>query len=147
MLLYRDTSESHRKSWEVTGTGSDDIVVTVRWSVRSIFHICRPWVGFSSDALLRFAGFLRCDSLTIMQSFLKKIAPEFSENFMRFLCKFPEHSLEKPLHYCTTIALQESCEKPANRRGASDEKPTPGVDLDYTCTYGRYCLINITLCL
>ena len=25
-----------------------------------------------------------------------------------------------------TIALQKSCNKPANRRAASDEKPTPG---------------------
>ena len=89
-------------------------------------------VGFSSDVALRFrrffAGFLRCDSRTIMKSFLKKIACEFSGNFVQFLCKFPVNSraifLEKRLHYCTTIAPQTSCEKPANRRAASDEKPT-----------------------
>ena len=50
---------------------------------------------------------------------------------MGFLCKFPVNSraifFEKRLHYCTTIALQKSCDKPANRRAASDEKPIPGV--------------------
>ena len=33
------------------------------------------------------------------------------------------------LHYCTIIALQKPCEKPANRRAASDEKPTPDLYL------------------
>ena len=53
-------------------------------------------VGFSPDAALRFAvlfaGFLRCDNRTIMKSFLKKIAREFSGNFVGFLCKFPVNS-------------------------------------------------------
>ena len=83
-----------------------------------------------SSAIRRFfAGFLRCDSRTIMKSFLKKIDREFSGNFVRFLCKFPVNSraifFEIRLHYCTTIAPQKSCEKPANRRATSDEKPTP----------------------
>ena len=53
-------------------------------------------VGFSPDAALRFAvlfaGFLRYDNRTIMKSFLKKIAREFSGNFVGFLCKFPVNS-------------------------------------------------------
>ena len=36
-----------------------------------------------------FAGFLRCDNRTIMKSYLKEIAREFSGNFVGFLCKFP----------------------------------------------------------
>ena len=53
-------------------------------------------VGFlirRSSAIRRFfAGFLRCDSLTIVKSFLKKIPGEFSGSFVRFLCKFPVNS-------------------------------------------------------
>ena len=45
---------------------------------------------------------------------------------MQISCEFASDFFEKPLHYCTTIASQKSCEKPANRRVASDEKPTPG---------------------
>ena len=86
-------------------------------------------MGFSSDAALRFAGFLRCDSRTIMKSFLKKnplansqdICIKIAQNFLRIQERF----FEKLLHYCTTIAPQKSCEKPANRRAACDEKPTP----------------------
>ena len=83
-----------------------------------------------------------------MKSYLKEIAREFSGNFVGFLCKFPVNIVyykirheaktaysqfasaffEKRLHYCTTIALQKSCDKPTNRRAASDEKPTPGND-------------------
>ena len=85
-----------------------------------------------SSAIRRFfAGFLRCDNRTIMNSFLRKIAREFSGNFVGCLCKFAVNSrancFEKILHYCTTIALQKSCDKPANRRAASDEKLTPGI--------------------
>ena len=50
------------------------------------------WGGFlvrRSSAIRRFiAGFLTYDNRTIMKSFLKKIAPEFSGNFGGFLCKF-----------------------------------------------------------
>ena len=35
---------------------------------------------------------LRCDSRTIMKSFLKEIARDFSGKFVRFLCKFPVNS-------------------------------------------------------
>ena len=46
-----------------------------------------------SSAIRRFiAGFLKCDNRTIMKSFLKKIACEFSGNFVGFLCKFPVNS-------------------------------------------------------
>ena len=45
---------------------------------------------------------------------------------MQISCEFASDFFEKRLHYCTTIALQISCDKPANRRAASDEKPTPG---------------------
>ena len=46
-----------------------------------------------SPAIRRFiAGFLRCDNRTIMKSFLKKIACEFSGNFVRCVCKFPVNS-------------------------------------------------------
>ena len=90
-----------------------------------------PGVGFSSDAALRFAGCLKCDRRTVMKSFLKKIARELTGNLHKNPTKFPENSraifFEKRLHYCTIMAPQESCEKLANRRAASDEKPTPGV--------------------
>ena len=46
-----------------------------------------------SSAIRRFfAGFRRCDSRTIMKSFLKKIDYKFSEKFVRFLYKFPVNS-------------------------------------------------------
>ena len=85
-----------------------------------------------------------------MKSYLKEIDLEFSGNFVGFLCKFQFASpfFEKRLHYCTTIALQKSCDKPANRRAASDEKPTPDVvfitillfSLSYTCPLHSYAL-------
>ena len=47
---------------------------------------------------------------------------------MQIFCEFAsDFFFEKRLHYCTTKAPQKSCEKPANRRTASDEKPTAGV--------------------
>ena len=85
-----------------------------------------------SSAIRRFiAGSLKCDSRTIMKSFLKKIARELSGNLHKHPTKFPENSRAKRLHYCTIIAPQKSCEKPVNRRAASDEKPT----LEYMRTY------------
>ena len=48
---------------------------------------------------------------------------------MQISCQFASDFFEKRLHYCTTIALQKSCYKPANRRAASDEKPTPDCHL------------------
>ena len=110
------------------------------------------WDGFlirRSSAICRFfAGFLKYDSRTTMKSFLKKIAREFSGDFVRVLCKFPVNSqaifFEKRLNYCTTIAPQKSCEKSANRRAASDEKPIPGGGLFSTnlhCVLLYMCLI------
>ena len=46
-----------------------------------------------------------------------KFAVKVAHKFRR-IC---ERLFEKRLHYCTTIAHQKSCEKPANRRAASDE--------------------------
>ena len=64
-----------------------------------------------------------------MKLFLKKIAREFTGNLHKNRTKLPENSraifLKKILHYRKTIASQKSFEKPANRRAASDEKPTP----------------------
>ena len=50
---------------------------------------------------------------------------------MQISCQFASDFFEKRLHYCTTIALQKSCDKPANRRAASDEKPTPDSYIPY----------------
>ena len=75
------------------------------------FHLCCSGVGFLSDAALRFAGFLRCDSRTIMKSFLKKIARKFTGNLHKISGEFASDSFEKRLHYCTTITPQKSCEK------------------------------------
>ena len=44
---------------------------------------------------------------------------------MQITHQFASDFFEKRLHYCTIIARQKSCDKPANRRAASDEKPTP----------------------
>ena len=48
---------------------------------------------------------------------------------MKFTENFRATVFEKRLHYCTTIEPQKYCEKPANRRAASDEKPTPDIKL------------------
>ena len=108
-------------------------------------HTCaqnRTGVGFSSDAALRFASFLprflMCNSCTIMKSFLKIIAHVFASKFraifVQIFCEFASDFFEKRLHYCATIASQKSCEKPANRRAASDDKPTPDVTIIYYAT-------------
>ena len=77
-----------------------------------------------------FAGFLRCDNRTIMKSFLKEIAREFSGNFVGFLCKFPVYS--RAIFWGNDFIIVRLSHfrnpaNPANRRAASDEKPTPGV--------------------
>ena len=81
-------------------------------------------VGFSSDAALRFAGYLRCDSLTIMKSFLKKIAREFTGNLHKDRTKFPENSRAIFLRNDFIIVRLSHLRNRANRRAASDEKPT-----------------------
>ena len=60
---------------------------TYKFKTRGGFLIRR------SSAIRRFfAGFLRCNNRTIMKSFLKIIAREFSGSFVGFLCKFPVNS-------------------------------------------------------
>ena len=54
---------------------------------------------------------------------------------MQIYCQFASDFVEKRLHYCTTIALQKSCDKPANRRAASDEKPTPEIIRKFESVY------------
>ena len=52
-------------------------------------HTRGGFLNRRSSAIRRFfAGFLRWHSRTIMKSFLKKIVLEFSEIFVRFLCKY-----------------------------------------------------------
>ena len=63
-----------------------------------------------------------------------RVTVQFPWIFMQISCKFASDFFEKLLHYCTTIALQKSCDKPANRRVASDEKRTPGVYMYVHCT-------------
>ena len=114
------------------------IVINLSYSYhKRVSRCCKMtviWGGFlirRSSAIRRFfAGFLRCDNRTIRKSFLKKnrsrILRKFRGIFMQISCQFASVFFEKRLHYCTTIALQKSCDKPANRRAVSDEKPTPG---------------------
>ena len=66
-----------------------------------------------------------CDNRTIMKSFLKKIAGKFSGNFGGFLCKFPINSRAIFLRNDFIIVRLSHVRNPANRRAASDEKPTP----------------------
>ena len=63
------------------------------WSMFPLF-IINGWVSHQTKPcdFQFFAGFLRCDCRTIMKSFLKIIAHEYSKKFMRFLCKFPVES-------------------------------------------------------
>ena len=69
-------------------------------------------MGFSSGAALRFAGFRRISEVRSSynnEAILKKIAREFTGNLHKNRTKSPKNSRAKP----------------ANRRAASDEKPTP----------------------
>ena len=94
-------------------------------------QIIHNGVGFSSDTALRFAGFsagfVRCNSHTIMKSFLKKIALEFTGNLHTNRTKLPENSRAVLLRNDFIIVRLSHLRNPANRRAASDEKPTPGV--------------------
>ena len=66
------------------------------YSAHTTFFAQKTWGGFlitRSSAIRRFfAGFLRCDSRTIMKSFLKKITREFTGNLHKNRTKFPENS-------------------------------------------------------
>ena len=81
-----------------------------------------------SSAIRRFiAGFLKCDSRTIMKSFLKKIACELTGTLHKNPPKFPENSRAIFLRNDFIIVRLSYLRNPANRRAASDEKPTPGI--------------------
>ena len=89
------------------------------------------WGGFlirRSSAIHRFfAGFLRCDSRTIMKSFLKKIVCEFTGNLHKNRTKCPENLRAIFVSNDFIIVRLSHFRNPANRRAASDEKPTPVV--------------------
>ena len=50
----------------------------------------------------------------------------FRAIFLRIFCEIAVRFFKKRFMYRAIIARQKSCEKLANRRAASDEKPTPG---------------------
>ena len=81
-----------------------------------------------SSAIRRFiAGFLKCDIRTIMKSFLKKIVRKLTGNLHKNPTKFPENSRAVLLRNDFIIVRLSHLRNPANRRAASDEKPTPDV--------------------
>ena len=49
----------------------------------------------------------------------------FRAIFLRIFCEIAVRFFKKRFYYRAIIAHQKSCEKLANRRAASDEKPTP----------------------
>ena len=49
----------------------------------------------------------------------------FRAIFLRIFCEIAVRFFKKRFYYRAIIARQKSCEKLANRRAASDEKPTP----------------------
>ena len=51
----------------------------------------------------------------------------FRAIFLRIFCEIAVRFFKKRFYYRAIIAHQKSCEKLANRRAASDEKPTPGL--------------------
>ena len=50
----------------------------------------------------------------------------FRAIFLRIFYEIAVRFFKKRFYYRAIIARQKSCEKLANRRAASDEKPTPG---------------------
>ena len=61
-----------------------------------------------------FAGLLRCDSRTIMKSFLKRIAREFTGNLHKNLMKFPDNSRAIFLRNDFIIVRLSHLRNPAN---------------------------------
>ena len=53
----------------------------------------------------------------------------FRAIFLRIFCEIAVRLFKKRFYYRAIIARQKSCEKLANRRAASDEKPTPVFEL------------------
>ena len=49
----------------------------------------------------------------------------FCAIFLRIICEIAVRFFKKCFYYRAIIASQKSCKKLANRRAASDEKPTP----------------------
>ena len=49
----------------------------------------------------------------------------FRAIFLQIFCEIAVRFFKKCFYYRAIIARQKSCEKLANRRAASDEKPTP----------------------
>ena len=89
------------------------VIMRYRWMIRGGFLIRR------SSAIHRFfAGFLRCDGLTISEVVSQKIAREFSGSFVRFLYKFSVNSRAIFLRndfiivrlYWTSQILRKTCE-------------------------------------
>ena len=68
----------------------------------------------------------------------------FRAIFLRIFCEIAVRFFKKRFYYRAIIARQKSCEKLANRRAASDEKPTPGVKLCYL--YVIICIIFKDFC-
>ena len=56
----------------------------------------------------------------------------FRAIFLRIFCEIAVRFFKKRFYYRAIIARQKSCEKLANRRAASDEKPTPDHKIIYT---------------
>ena len=67
----------------------------------------------------------------MIQFFLFKnqyyLSQGFRAIFLRIFCEIAVRFFKKRFYYRAIIARQKSCEKLANRRAASDEKPTPVV--------------------
>ena len=65
----------------------------------------------------------------------------FRAIFLRIFCEIAVRFFKKRFYYRAIIARQKSCEKLANRRAASDEKPTPGL-IDMTGNSENVFVIN-----
>ena len=95
-------------------------------------------VGLSSDAALRFAGFLTCNNRTIVKSFLKKIARELIGNLHKNPPKFPENSRTFFLRNDIIIVRLSHVRNPAiNLRIAELRlmRNPPQVEAGYCCCY------------
>ena len=65
----------------------------------------------------------------------------FRAIFLRIFCEIAVRFFKKRFYYRAIIARQKSCEKLANRRAASDEKPTPesnGQSVIVSCHHQMY---------
>ena len=69
-----------------------------------------------------------------MKSFLKIIARELTGNLHKNPTKLPENSRAIFLRNDFIIVRLLHLRNPANRRAASDEKPTPDIDITHSTT-------------